>query len=213
MTSLALPWLASMPAEQQWIDEWERTQSGVCRRLVQEGLLFPLMRAVAQPYEATYEAPLETTRGPFVIVANHTSHVDMLAILAGLPRAVRQQTAVAAADDYFYRSRVAGALATRAVGTFPFPRHGGRGLARARALRRVLDAAEQGRRTVILRHGKPVAVIAPIQSERPHLPEARKPGGLLALLSDWGTLGQDMADVIAQRQSTIDRPPPELDWR
>ncbi len=78
----------------------------------------------------------------------------------------------------------------------------------------VLDAAQRGEETVVLRHGKPVAVIAPLDGAgRPSLPKARRPGGLLALaglFSDWETMEEDMAAVIAARQQTVDRPPPDL---
>jgi prevent-host-death family protein len=78
---------------------------------------------------------------------------------------------------------------------------------------RVLEAAEHGQRTVILRHGRPVAALGPIHPERPDLPLPRRPGGLLALLGtfgDWETLDADIAELIAARQSAADRPPPEL---
>jgi antitoxin (DNA-binding transcriptional repressor) of toxin-antitoxin stability system len=51
-----------------------------------------------------------------------------------------------------------------------------------RDFRRLLDAAEHGQRTVILRHGRPVAELGPIRHDRSDLPVARRPGGLLALL-------------------------------
>jgi antitoxin (DNA-binding transcriptional repressor) of toxin-antitoxin stability system len=83
-----------------------------------------------------------------------------------------------------------------------------------REFRRLLEAAEHGRRTVILRHGRPVAALGPIRPERPDLPVPRKPGGLLSLLgsfADWQAMETDVADVIAMRCSALDRPAPELD--
>ena len=84
-----------------------------------------------------------------------------------------------------------------------------------RQFREVLNAAEQGESTVVLRYGKPVAVIGPVkQNPRPDLPKPRKPGGLLALaglLSDWETMEEDMAEIIAERQNDFGRPlPPEF---
>jgi prevent-host-death family protein len=79
---------------------------------------------------------------------------------------------------------------------------------------RLLEAAAHGQRTVILRHGRPVAALGPVRAEQPDLPLPRRPGGLLALLGafeDWQTLDADMADVLATRQSAVDRPPPDLD--
>ncbi len=73
--------------------------------------------------------------GALLIVANHASHLDTVAVLAALGHrgtAVR----VAAAEDYFFRNRVLGAAAVSLLGAFPFPRRGGcrAGLRRARAL-------------------------------------------------------------------------------
>jgi prevent-host-death family protein len=83
-----------------------------------------------------------------------------------------------------------------------------------REFSRLLDAAEHGQRTVILRHGRPVAALGPIGSEHPDLPVPRLSGGLLALLGafgDWKTLDADMREVVAARANAADRPPPELD--
>ena len=83
-----------------------------------------------------------------------------------------------------------------------------------RDFRRLLDAAENGQRTLILRHGRPVAEPGPIRSDRPDLPVARRPGGLLAWLgafSDWDTLDSDIAEIVAARHAAADRPPPELE--
>jgi prevent-host-death family protein len=67
----------------------------------------------------------------------------------------------------------------------------------------VLDAAQRGEETVVLRHGKPVAVIAPVTpTGRRPLPKPRRPGGLLALaglFADWETMEEDMAAVVAAR--------------
>jgi len=79
---------------------------------------------------------------------------------------------------------------------------------------RLLEAAEHGRRTVILRHGRPVATLGPVRAEHPELPVPRHAGGLLALLGafeDWQTLDADMAEVLAARQLAVDRPTPDFD--
>jgi antitoxin (DNA-binding transcriptional repressor) of toxin-antitoxin stability system len=85
-----------------------------------------------------------------------------------------------------------------------------------RDLDHVLEAAERGESTVVLRGGKPVAVISPwgAGSEAAGLPSRRRPGGLLAiagLLADWETIDADMAEIVDARQRTVDRPGPDLD--
>jgi antitoxin (DNA-binding transcriptional repressor) of toxin-antitoxin stability system len=85
-----------------------------------------------------------------------------------------------------------------------------------RDLGNVLAAAEHGESTVVLRGGKPVAVISPwgASSEAVGLPSPRRPGGLLAiagLLADWETIDADMAEIVDARQRSVDRPGPDLD--
>jgi 1-acyl-sn-glycerol-3-phosphate acyltransferase len=71
---------------------------------------------------------------PVLFVANHASHADTVAIIAALPPRVRARIAPAAAEDYFFKSRLRGRVCRWLTGAFPFPRHGAEGLRRARAL-------------------------------------------------------------------------------
>jgi prevent-host-death family protein len=85
-----------------------------------------------------------------------------------------------------------------------------------RDFREVLDAAERGETTLVLRRGRPVAAVvpAPADSGIGRLPIARSPGGLLGLaglLEDWDTIQEDVEDIMASRADVVDRPPPELD--
>ncbi|GAA1644658.1 lysophospholipid acyltransferase family protein [Actinoplanes couchii] len=58
--------------------------------------------------------------GPVVVVANHASHLDTPLILRVLPR----RTAVGAAADYFYASRLRSVLVRMFFTTFPVRRPG-----------------------------------------------------------------------------------------
>ena len=85
-----------------------------------------------------------------------------------------------------------------------------------RDFRQVLDAAERGESTLVLRRGRPVAVVVPAPSPvvPRSLPTPRRPGGLLALtgcLADWDTIDEDVRAIMAGRVDAVDRPPPELD--
>jgi membrane protein YqaA with SNARE-associated domain len=88
------------------------------------------VRWFARPLTITGDVPAE----PVVFAANHASHADTAVLLRALPAQVRARTAPAAAEDYFFRSRLRGALTRLIVGAFPFPRRGSGGLDRARAL-------------------------------------------------------------------------------
>ncbi|MDO8213299.1 1-acyl-sn-glycerol-3-phosphate acyltransferase [Conexibacter sp. CPCC 206217] len=68
---------------------------------------------------------LDRLDGPAIFVANHCSHVDTPLLLRSLPRAVRRRTAVAAAADYFYTSRLLAGAVSLAFCTVPLERRGG----------------------------------------------------------------------------------------
>jgi 1-acyl-sn-glycerol-3-phosphate acyltransferase len=65
--------------------------------------------------------------GPAIFVANHSSHVDTPVLLRALPARWRRRTAVTAAADYFYSSRLLGTAVSLAFGTVPLERRGGGG--------------------------------------------------------------------------------------
>ena len=59
---------------------------------------------------------------PFVMVANHASHLDALALLSALPLRSIQRTYPAAAKDYFFTSVTKVAFAAIVVNAMPFDR-------------------------------------------------------------------------------------------
>jgi 1-acyl-sn-glycerol-3-phosphate acyltransferase len=87
-------------------------------------VLIPALRAYCRPFRSVSSGDVRCLKGPLLIAANHASHLDAPAILAALPAHIRHRTAVAAAADYFYRWRMAGAAASLGLGTFAFPRQG-----------------------------------------------------------------------------------------
>jgi 1-acyl-sn-glycerol-3-phosphate acyltransferase len=68
---------------------------------------------------------LKEQHEPRVFVSNHQSHFDTPVVLAALGRRIRKRLVVAAAADYFYKSRPVGPLASLSLGTVPFVREGG----------------------------------------------------------------------------------------
>jgi len=67
---------------------------------------------------------LKDVQGPIVFTANHSSHLDSLVVLSALPSRLRDKTAVAAAEDYFFRRRIIGAFTAAVINGFPFAREG-----------------------------------------------------------------------------------------
>jgi 1-acyl-sn-glycerol-3-phosphate acyltransferase len=67
---------------------------------------------------------LNKLRGPLVLVANHSSHLDAPLVLLAMPRRLRRSLAVAAAKDYFFASAYRAVPAQILLGAFPLARTG-----------------------------------------------------------------------------------------
>jgi 1-acyl-sn-glycerol-3-phosphate acyltransferase len=95
----------------------------VARSAIQRGALLPILHFIS-PYTVVGRRNLNQLKGPAVFVANHQSHFDAPICLAALGGRIRRRLVVAAAADYFYRTRLSGAAASLALGTVPFVRTG-----------------------------------------------------------------------------------------
>src|SRR5437660_11185902 len=83
--------------------EWARTEPvRPVRSLIQHGLSMPLARAMARPQVEGREW-LQNLDQPVILASNHASHADTPLLLYALPDRVREQTVVAAAEDYWYQ--------------------------------------------------------------------------------------------------------------
>jgi 1-acyl-sn-glycerol-3-phosphate acyltransferase len=119
---------------------WARSSiAGLVRAGVLRFVLRPLMNLYTRR-RATGRDKLSRVKGPVILVANHTSHIDTPVILAALPRRLRRRTAVAAAADYFYRNKLLASAVSLVFNTVPIERKGG-GLGKQAAghLDRLLD--------------------------------------------------------------------------
>jgi 1-acyl-sn-glycerol-3-phosphate acyltransferase len=110
---LDLPWARSFPA--RWV-----------RENFMRFILNPTMDFYVARKSEGYEK-LAALDQPVILVANHASHMDTPVILSALPRKLRKHTAVAAAADYFYRSRIIASLVSLFFNTVPLDRKGGVG--------------------------------------------------------------------------------------
>lgn len=108
----------------------------LARRVLQRLVLVPVV-AFLTPVAVRGREHLHGL-GPAVYVANHQSHVDTPVCLVALGGRIRRRLAVAAAADYFYSSRVKGALVSLMLGTVPFVRRDGSSRVSLELLKRLL---------------------------------------------------------------------------
>jgi 1-acyl-sn-glycerol-3-phosphate acyltransferase len=93
------------------------------RETILQFVLAPLMDLYTRPRVYGREL-LEKLPPPVVFVSNHASHLDTPTILRALPLKWRQRTAVAAAADYFYKSRTVAQAVALIFNTVPIMRSG-----------------------------------------------------------------------------------------
>ena len=103
--------------------------AGIVRSALQAAT-FGVLDLIA-PAEIEGKQVFEGLHGPVVLVANHTSHLDTLAVLRALPRDFRRRVAVAAAGDYFFANPWVGAAVALCLNAFPFSRATSAGAVRA----------------------------------------------------------------------------------
>src|SRR4029077_14978923 len=64
---------------------------------------------------------------PFVLVANHASHLDILALTASMPQRYLERVHPIAAEDHFFASFAGSLFAALAVNALPLKRQAARG--------------------------------------------------------------------------------------
>lgn len=94
------------------------------RLVLQRALLFPALALVCRPFHVEGREHLELLAGPALLIPNHCSHLDTPSILRALSGRLRSRVAVAAAADYFFRTRPLAIAMPLLLNAFPFSREG-----------------------------------------------------------------------------------------
>ncbi|MGQ0744877.1 MAG: lysophospholipid acyltransferase family protein [Acidimicrobiales bacterium] len=103
--------------------DWSRRMPArMARALVVDGVLRPASHLVARPAVSGADR-ISTLAGPAIFAANHHSHLDTALVLGALPERFRHRAVTAAAADYFFSSRLAGAVSSLAIGAIPMERN------------------------------------------------------------------------------------------
>jgi len=97
----------------------------VVRGGILAGVLAPLLYCYIKRRVDGREVLDEALTAPVIFVANHSSHLDTPTVLRAMPRRWRNRTAVAAAADYFYKSRWRARSVALVFNTVPLGRKGG----------------------------------------------------------------------------------------
>ncbi|TDE10375.1 lysophospholipid acyltransferase family protein [Jiangella asiatica] len=106
-----------MTSTKRYHAAWHRWARFVAQRLV----LRPVVHAVTKVSVRGAEN-LDGVSAPFVVVANHSSHLDAPLLVTALPRRYTRTLAVNAAADYFYRRKWMKATTSLFFNTYPVSR-------------------------------------------------------------------------------------------
>ena len=105
---------------------WARgTLPRIVRGGILAGALGPMLYVYVKRRVDGREVLAEEISAPVIFAANHCSHLDTPTILRAMPHRWRARTAVAAAADYFYKSRWRARSVALVFNTIPLGRSGG----------------------------------------------------------------------------------------
>lgn len=110
--------MSSEPGTTRYHTRWHRWARFVAQRLI----LGPVVRLVTK-VRVTGKQHLAELDGSFVLVTNHSSHLDAPLLVTQLPYKVTKQLAVAAAADYFYQRWWMKALTSLFFNSYPVSRN------------------------------------------------------------------------------------------
>lgn len=107
----------SEPNMNQYLGATHRYLRGAARQVLLRPALHSLLRVTVEGEENVADL-----HGAFIVVANHTSHLDAPIIFACLPSHLTKNLATGAAADYFYRKPAISKLTSLFFNTYPVDR-------------------------------------------------------------------------------------------
>ena len=82
----------------------------------------PTVAYLARPERTGLDRLDHLDPGPVIFAANHHSHIDTPLLITSIPEPWRRELVVGAAADYFFGTRVAGAVSALVMGAIPIER-------------------------------------------------------------------------------------------
>ena len=117
--------MTKIPAEQNPASYRSTVKSGV-RFVAQDVMLKSFVWGICK-VEVHGRELLENVEEPFIVISNHSSHLDASLILGALPSRLRKHVATGAAADYFFDKKLKGITTSLFFNAYPVDRKGGRG--------------------------------------------------------------------------------------
>ena len=116
--------MAKTPAAQNPDRYRSAVRSGV-RFLAQDVVLKTLVWSACKVQVHGREL-LDNVEEPFIVIANHSSHLDASLVLGALPRRLSKHVATGAAADYFFDKKLMGVTTSLFFNAYPVDRSGNR---------------------------------------------------------------------------------------
>lgn len=137
---------------------WHRSVRFVCQRVLLRAVIGAEVKVTVEG-----ERNVEGLEGPFIIVANHSSHLDAATMFTYLPYSLTRYLATATAGDYFYNNPVQSNFVALFFNSYPVDR-GGR------------KSKNAGLSVSLLRSGVPLLIYPEGTRSRDGVMKSFKPG-------------------------------------
>lgn len=137
---------------------WHRAVRRVCQRVLLKAVIGAEVRVTVEG-----ERNVEGLEGPFIVVGNHSSHLDAATMLTYLPYSLTRNLATATAGDYFYNNPVRSNFVGLFFNSYPVDRG-------------VRNSKNAGLSVSLLRSGVPLLIYPEGTRSRDGVMKSFKPG-------------------------------------
>ncbi|MFC5370802.1 lysophospholipid acyltransferase family protein [Arcanobacterium bovis] len=105
------------------LDDYHDDSKRKMRNFVRKTVTRPVVKAFVKPHVEGFDN-VDGLTGAYIVVGNHSSHLDAPMVFSLLPKHMTENLATGAAADYFYRRRMISKLTSVFFNTYPIERKG-----------------------------------------------------------------------------------------